>query len=147
MEIPQIVRTYVKAWSSRDLNGYLAAYAPDGTYCSSAVPQPSPVKGLKEHFEGFFEGFPYATCETVGLDSISDHSWVWRFVIRGTHTGSFRGFPATGHKIEAPGCEFIEIHDDRVRNVVGYFDRLTILNQLGLTPGKFLDSRQVGALS
>jgi steroid delta-isomerase-like uncharacterized protein len=134
MEIPQVVRTYVEAWSARRLDDYLDAYAPDGTYCSSAVPQPTIAKGLKEHFADFFKGFPDASCETVGLDAIGGQLWVWRFIIRGTNIASFRGLSATGRKVEVPGCEFIEIRGDRVRSVVGYFDRLTLLTQLGLAP-------------
>jgi steroid delta-isomerase-like uncharacterized protein len=134
MEIPQIVRSYVEAWSAADLDGYLAAFAPDGTYSDPNLPEPTLAHGLKEHFAGFFAGFPDASCETVALDAISDNVAVWRFIIRGTNTGSFRGLPPTGRRMEVPGCEFIEVRGDSIRRVHGYIDRLTVLNQLGLAP-------------
>jgi predicted ester cyclase len=71
---------------------------------------------------------------TVALDAISDNVLVWRFIIRGTNTGSLRGLPPTGRRVEVPGCEFIEVYGDRIRRVQGYIDRLTMLNQLGLAP-------------
>jgi steroid delta-isomerase-like uncharacterized protein len=132
MGIPRIVKRYVEAWSTADLDGYLAAFAPDGTYSDPNLPEPTLAHGLKEHFAGFFAGFPDASCETVALDAISDNVLVWRFIIRGTNTGSLRGLPPTGRRVEVPGCEFIEVNGDRIRRVQGYIDRLTMLNQLGL---------------
>jgi steroid delta-isomerase-like uncharacterized protein len=135
MEIPQVVKTYVETWSTGDLDTCLSLFAPDGTYSDPILPEPTVARSLKEHWAAFFAGFPGARFETVGLDAISDHVWVWRWICRATHTGSFRGIPATGRRVTQPGCEFIEIRDGRIRNVVGYFDRLTMLTQLGLAPG------------
>ena len=59
---------------------------------------------------------------------------VWRWVIRGTHTGSYRGLPPTGRNLILPGCEFIEVGEGKLRRVEGYFDRLGILQQLGVVP-------------
>jgi steroid delta-isomerase-like uncharacterized protein len=134
VEIPQIVRTYVETFTATGLDAWLATFAPDGTYSDPNIPKPTLAHGLKEHFAGFFAGFPDATCETVGLDRISDHVWVWRFVCHGTNTGSLRGLPATGQRVAVPACEFIEIRGDHVCRVNGYVDRLTMLSQLGLAP-------------
>jgi 2-polyprenyl-6-methoxyphenol hydroxylase-like FAD-dependent oxidoreductase len=59
---------------------------------------------------------------------------VWRWIWRGTHTGSLRGIPPTGHRVEVPGCKFIELRGDQVLHVDGYFHRLTMLTQLGVAP-------------
>ena len=134
MNIPQIVRSYVEAWNARDLDRYLATYAPDGTYSDPLLPQPTRAHDLREHFAGYFAGFPDVTCETEALDAISDHLCVWRFIIRGTNTGSFRGTPPTGRRVTQPACEFIEIRDGRIHSVVGYMDVLTTMTQLGLSP-------------
>jgi steroid delta-isomerase-like uncharacterized protein len=134
MEIPQVIKTYVETWSTGDVETCIALFAPDGTYSDPTTPEPTVARSLKEHWAGFFAGFPDWKFETVGLDAISDNVWVWRWIARGTHTGSFRGISPTGRRLTQPGCEFIEIRDGRIRSVVGYFDRLTIMNQLGLAP-------------
>jgi steroid delta-isomerase-like uncharacterized protein len=134
MEIPNVVRAYVESFTTTGLDDWLATFAPDGTYSSPNVPQPTLVTGLKKHFADFFAGFPDVTFETVGLDAISNDVWVWRWVGHGTNTGSFRGLPATGQRIAVPGCDFIEIRGDHVVRAEGYVDRLTILIQLGLAP-------------
>jgi steroid delta-isomerase-like uncharacterized protein len=137
MDIPQIVRRYVEAWSARDIDGYLATFGADGTYSDPNLPEPTLAHGLKEHFAGYLAGFPDLSHETVALDAISDDVSVWRFIIRGTNTASYHGVPPTGRRVVVPGCEFIEVRGDRVHRVQGYIDRLTILNQLGLvTPNQ-----------
>jgi predicted ester cyclase len=90
---------------------------------------------IKEYFPGIFTGFPDATFETVGLHVISEHLSVWRWVLHGTNTGPYRGLPPTGRSVRLPGCEFIEVRDDKIHRIEGYFDRLTLLGQLGLAPG------------
>jgi steroid delta-isomerase-like uncharacterized protein len=134
VEVPQIVSEYVDAWNRGDLDAWVATFAPDGTYSDPGTPQPVPAQGLKDHMAVFFAGFPDATCETVALHPIAEQLWVWRFVQHGTNTGSYRGMPSTGRELVVPGCEFIEVGGDKVHRVEGYFDRLTILGQLGLVP-------------
>ena len=134
MEIPQVIRTYTETFIATNLDAWLAIFAPDGTYSSPNVPNPTLARNLKEHFAQFFVGFPDAIFKTVGLDAISEQLWVWRWVCHGTNTGSFRGHPATGRRVEVPGCEFIEIRGGQIRHAQGYVDRLTILTQLGLAP-------------
>jgi len=52
-----------------------------------------------------------------------------------TNSGPYRGFPASGKTINLPGCEIIETRGDKVFRVQGYFDRLTMMAQMGLVAG------------
>jgi|GraSoi2013_100cm_1033763.scaffolds.fasta_scaffold334642_1 steroid delta-isomerase-like uncharacterized protein len=135
MEIPQIVGTYIDAFCRRDADACLATFAPDGTY-SDPVTAQQPLLGqaIKDLFSGFFAGFPDATTETVAVHAITDDLAVWRWIVRGTHTGSFHGLPPTGRSVILPGCEFIEVRAGKLQRVEGYFDRLSIQEQLGLVP-------------
>ena len=83
MEIPQIVRTYIETFTRDDLDTWIATFAPDGTYSDPNIPKPVPAHGLKEHFVGFFSGFPDGTCELVGVDAISERVWLWRWIFHG----------------------------------------------------------------
>lgn len=67
MEIPQIVRSYVEAWQAKDLDGYLATFAADGTYSGPLLAHPTQAHELREHFAGYFAPFPDSTCETEAL--------------------------------------------------------------------------------
>ena len=134
MESPQVIKTYVETWTTHDLTTCIGLFAPDGTYSDPTTPEPALPRNLKQQWAGFFAGFPDLKFETVGLDAISENLWVWRWIGHGTNTGSFMGKPPTGRKVTQPGCEFIAIRDGRIHSVVGYFDQLTMLAQLGLTP-------------
>ncbi len=134
METPEVIKNYVEAWSNADVDSCIAPFGTDGTYCDPVVPKKTLAPQLKEHWAAFFSGFSDLRYETVGLDPISENVWVWRWIFRGTNTGSFAGEPPTARKAELPGCEFIEVRGGRIRSVVGYYDRLTMLSQLGLAP-------------
>jgi steroid delta-isomerase-like uncharacterized protein len=135
MELPQIVRTYIDAFCRQDLDACLATFAPDGTYSDPATAQPLSGQAIIDHFGGVFAGFPDATTETVAVYAITEDLAVWRWVIRGTNTGSgYRGLPPTGRGVILPGCEFIEVRAGKLQRVEGYFDRLSMLEQLGVVP-------------
>ena len=135
MEIPQIVGTYIDAFCRRDVDAWLATFAPDGTLSDPATDQqPFAGQALKDVVGGFFAGFPDAATETITAYAITADLVVWRWVIRGTHTGSYRSLTPTGRHLNLPGCEFLVVRDGLVQRVEGYFDRLNILQQLGVAP-------------
>jgi hypothetical protein len=125
---------YVDSFTPSGLDVYPTIFAPDGTYRDPGTPGPVPGPRVGEYFKGYFAGFPDATCETVGLDAISERVWVWRWVVRGTNSGPFSGLPPTGRTLTLPGVEIIETAGDKIRHVDGYFDRLTLMEQLGRAP-------------
>jgi steroid delta-isomerase-like uncharacterized protein len=54
-------------------------------------------------------------------------------MIRGTHLGGWRGLPATGRRIEFPLCGVYTFDvDDRLAGEKIYYDRGTVLRQLGI---------------
>ena len=134
MELPQIVKTYIDTFCRQDLDACLATFAPDGTYSDPVTAQPLSGQAIKDYFGRVFAGFTDATIETVDAHAITEDLVVWRWVIRGTHTGSYRGFPPTGRSLILPGCEFIAVREGLVQRVEGYFDRLSMLQQLGVVP-------------
>ena len=52
--------------------------------------------------------------------------------MRGANTGSLSGLPPTGAQIAQPGIDVIRVSGDKVASVRGYFDRQTMLEQLGI---------------
>jgi steroid delta-isomerase-like uncharacterized protein len=54
-------------------------------------------------------------------------------IIRGTHLGGWRGLPATGRRVEFPLCGVYTFDsDDRLAGEKIYYDRATVLRQLGV---------------
>ena len=60
-------------------------------------------------------------------------SLVVEVIISGTHLGPWRGLPATGRRIEFPLCGVYTFDaDNRLAGECIYYDRGTVLGQLGL---------------
>ena len=58
---------------------------------------------------------------------------VLEVMIRGQHLGAWRGLPATGAQIELPLCGIYTFDDDdRLAGERIYYDRATLLRQLGV---------------
>lgn len=133
MEVPEIVRTYIDAFTSSDLRACVATFARDGTYSDPNTPGLLAQKQIEEYFSGVFARYPNGEWETVALDAISEDVCVWRWVLRGTPRGSTSGEAASGQRVTLQGCEFITVCGGKIHQVEGYFDRLTVLQQLGLS--------------
>jgi steroid delta-isomerase-like uncharacterized protein len=52
----------------------------------------------------------------------------------GTHSGTFQGLAATGKKMEVPGQVFFRLKDGKITEDRPLFDRMTMLEQLGVVP-------------
>ena len=57
-----------------------------------------------------------------------------RFIMRGTHQGTFFGVPPTGRKIEAQAMNFYRLADGRFVEERGQPDLLGLLQQIGAVP-------------
>jgi steroid delta-isomerase-like uncharacterized protein len=63
----------------------------------------------------------------------SDEAVILEVTINGTHSAEWMGFPATGKRLAFPLCAVYTFDDsDRLAGERIYFDRATILKQMGL---------------
>jgi steroid delta-isomerase-like uncharacterized protein len=59
-----------------------------------------------------------------------------RFVLRGTHAGSFFGIPATGQPVTIVANVLMHVNaDGKVTNLFGMFDEAGMLRQMGILKG------------
>jgi len=69
----------------------------------------------------------------VGQTHASASAVVLEVIIRGQHLGAWRGLPATGAQIALPLCGIYTFdNDDRLAGERIYYDRATLLRQLGV---------------
>ena len=87
------------------------------------------------YYRDLATGLPDLSFPDVGAGTLLHHAGVSVIVetrLMGTHTGSFRGLPPTGRRIDVP---VIAIFDFEGRDLICervYFDRLTLFVQLGV---------------
>jgi steroid delta-isomerase-like uncharacterized protein len=76
-------------------------------------------------------GFPDLHFEVVDIIAEGDKV-LTRWVLTGTHTGSFNGIPATGRAIRVEGMSLDVIHDSMIVQGFDGWDNLGFRQQLGL---------------
>jgi steroid delta-isomerase-like uncharacterized protein len=124
-----IVRRYVDLWNTGNLalaDEVLAADFVDHTH-PDRVPGPESVK---QEVMAFREGFPdaYATIKQM----IGEGDTVaCRFVLRGTHLGTFADFPPTGKEDVLTGVDFIRIAAGKMVELWSTQDTFSWAEQLG----------------
>ena len=57
-----------------------------------------------------------------------------RWTGRGTHRGEFQGISPTGKSVAVPGVVFYRIADGKIAEFRGQFDRMSLMQQLGVIP-------------
>lgn len=107
-----LVKRYIELWSTGNLalaDEVLAPEFVDHTHPNQA---PGP-EAVKQEVTAFRIGFPnvHITIEhMIGEEDLV----AFRFVLRGTHSGPFAGFPPTGKEAVLTGVDFVRIVDGRI---------------------------------
>jgi steroid delta-isomerase-like uncharacterized protein len=125
-------KRYVSAWNARDTARLAAAFLPGGTYEDPNTGGPIGTGPLGQYAAGLWNAFPDLTFEEVDYQAAAGDEIVFRWIMRGTNRGSLRGLPPTGATIALPGVDYIRAREGGVERVQGYFDRQTLMEQLGL---------------
>ena len=98
--------------------------------------RPDPVRGPAGYLEIIAmmrQGFPdiqWSLEETIA----EEDKVAARFIMRGTHQGTFFGAPPTGRKIEVQAMNFYRLADGRFVEERGQPDLLGLLQQIGAVP-------------
>jgi steroid delta-isomerase-like uncharacterized protein len=129
----QIVEQHVRLENAHDLEGVLHTFGDTARYDDEA---------WGEHYKGangvrlFYEQLMKALLDLeieVQRPHVTDDAVLLEVMIRGTHLGPWRGLPATGRRVEVPLCGVYTFDsDDRLAGERIYYDRATVLRQLGV---------------
>ena len=92
-------------------------------------------EGLEAASRAFRAAVPDLRC-TIEHLLVSDDQVVARLTFRGTHTGAFLGYPATGKSIEFSAIDILRVEGGRVVEVGHVEDNYnsTLMRQLGAVP-------------
>ena len=128
----EVIRRYVDAWNRHDGPGVAATFLPEGRYRDPNVPGGIADTALVAYVDALAAAFPDLRFEDVSTVRVSDGLGVFRWVMRGTNTGPIFGRPPTGGTIALPGVDLIRVENGAIADVDGFFDRRTLVEQLGL---------------
>jgi len=139
-----VARAVFDAVAKKDLDGIVAAGAPDSVDDFVAIGEIRGHDAVRAFFRELFAAFPDFTM-TVDKMVADDTAAVVQWHAAGTFTGGpFQGIAPTGRRVEVRGVDVMEIADGLVQHNTIYYDGATFARQIGLLPG--LGSRADRAL-
>lgn len=131
MRIKDLSIAYFNAWNAHDCDALRATFAMEGVYSDPSVAEVSGKKP-ETYAEHLWKAFPDLKFEISSHAEINANKLVAEWVMTGTNTGSLNGLPPTGKTVLLKGVDMIEVSDDGIKSVVGYFDSKVVPMQLGL---------------
>jgi steroid delta-isomerase-like uncharacterized protein len=128
-----IVEEHIRLENAHDLEGVLQTFGDSARYDDEAWGEHySGRDGVHSFYEQLLKALPDLEIR-VQRRHVTDDAILVEVVIRGTQLGSWRGLPATGRRVEVPLCGVYTFDaDDRLAGEKIYYDRATVLNQLGV---------------
>ena len=132
----------VACWNRDDLDGYLKLYGDDVVLHGYAGLGPG-LANVRRYYESWLQSFPGSrlTLEDV---IAADDKVVCRFLISGTHRGSFQGVPASDRPIRVSGLTILRFADGVCVERWSQVDSIGLLSQIGALR---LSSRGVPAVA
>ena len=128
-----IVEQHIRLENEHDLEGVLRTFGEAGRYDDEPWGEHYEGRnGVRIFYEQLMKALPDLEIE-VQHRHITEDAILVEVVIRGTHLGGWRGLPATGQHVEFPLCGVYTFDpDDRLAGEKIYYDRGTVLKQLGV---------------
>src|SRR5215471_1977051 len=127
-----VLREHVRAESEHDMEALLSGMTPD---CfNDVVGAPTPFVGpaqTAERYRRHWEGFPDFTVRVRRVLCADESCVVTENEWRGTHLGTFLGWPATGKPVKVRAVVVWHFKGDDLWGETIFFDNASLLKQIG----------------
>lgn len=128
-----LVEQHIRLENEHDLEGVLNTFGDAARYDDEPWDEHYTGRnGVRQFYEQLMKALPDLEIK-IQRRHVTDEAILVEVVIRGTHLGGWRGLPATGRRVEFPLCGIYTFDaDDRLAGEKIYYDRGTVLRQLGV---------------
>jgi steroid delta-isomerase-like uncharacterized protein len=128
-----IVEQHIRLENEHDLEAVLCTFGDTARYDDEPWGEHYKGRnGVRLFYEQLMKALPDLEIE-VQRRHVADDAILVEVMIRGTHLGGWRGLPATGRRVDFPLCGVYTFDaDDRLAGEKIYYDRGTVLRQLGV---------------
>jgi steroid delta-isomerase-like uncharacterized protein len=128
-----IVERHVELENAHDLEGVLGTFGNAAHYDDKAWGDHYIGRdGVRAFYEQLMTALPDLEIKVLKRH-VGEENIVLEVLICGTHMGIWRGLPGTGHRVEVPLCGVYDFDEnDRLAGERIYYDRATVLTQLGV---------------
>jgi steroid delta-isomerase-like uncharacterized protein len=128
-----LVEHHIRLENEHDLEGVLRTFGDIAQYDDEAWEEHHRGRNaVRRFYEQLMKALPDLEIE-VQRQHVAPDAILVEVMVRGTHLGGWRGLPPTGRRIEFPLCGVYTFDaDDRLAGEKIYYDRGTVLRQLGV---------------
>jgi len=128
-----LVHEHVRLENEHHLEGVLSTFGKNANYEDEAWGDRFAGRdGVRLYYEQLIDALPDLEIRVL-KEHVSESNVLLDVLICGTHLGPLRGLPATGRRVEVPLCGVYTFgDDDRLAGERIYYDRATVLRQLGV---------------
>jgi steroid delta-isomerase-like uncharacterized protein len=128
-----IVEEHIRLENEHNLEGVLLTFGDSARYDDEPWDKHYQGRnGVRAFYEQLMKALPDLEVD-VQRRHVTEDAIVVEVLIRGTQLGAWRGLPATGRRVEFPLCGVYTFDaDDRLAGEKIYYDRGTVLRQLGV---------------
>ena len=127
-----LVRRFVdEFWSKGNLAVADELMAPDAVVHEPVAGTPADLKPIARAIRAAFPDWHSTVDEMIAEGDRVVERWTGR----GTHRGEWQGIPPTGTRVAVPGVVFYRIAGGKIVEFRGQFDRMSLMQQLGVVPG------------
>lgn len=127
------VERHIWLENHHDLEGVLSTFGDTARYDDEPWDEHYAGRdGVRQFYTQLMTALPDLQIE-VRRQHVAAGAILVEVTIRGTHLGDWKGLPATGRRVELPLCGIYTFDaDDRLAGERIYYDRGTVLRQLGV---------------
>ncbi len=130
----ELHRAMFEAIRARDHETLRGLFHPRATHTSSDGRPTTGPEPVVAEVEGFVTGFPDLTIDIRHQHAPDPATSIIEYTFRGTHHGLLEDIPPTGKTIAVVACSVLEARDGVIERESDYYDRLVLLEQLGVEP-------------
>jgi predicted ester cyclase len=136
-----LAESFTKSWNTHNVEGLIGLFQPEGTLTNPVFSSPLSGAALRSYLEAQHKAYPDIKAEVVGEKLFGTTTICGRFHVTGTWTnpmtaGPRAGMEPTGKAFTLQRADFFEIKDGKIVAWTQYYDRMTLLTQMGIIPPK-----------
>jgi steroid delta-isomerase-like uncharacterized protein len=130
-EVYRLVREYIAAWNSHDVDRLTCLFADDGSYGEFGAGRVMlGQEEIRRHLIATFASLPDLTIALTSQPLSSGQRLFWRWLMTATHQSEFVGVPSTGRRFELRGFSVLVTREDKIVRAADYFDVATFVRQV-----------------
>jgi steroid delta-isomerase-like uncharacterized protein len=139
----EIASEFVDSWSEHEVDAMIDLFLPEGTFSTPAFAMPLSGDATRAYIESLLSSMPDMKATVVSAGTFDSDMHASRYVVTGTWTkpatvGPLAGMPPTGKPIRLDTADFLELENGKIAACIQYYDRMSVLMQLGVIPQREL---------